>query len=60
MEKLEQITHQGANCYWDDIPLCDNPFESDGCHQPGLESEWQAWRDGWQKAEKEVMQSNVD
>lgn len=52
--RLEKFKREGANAYWDDISFCDNPY---GVCSPceGFEEEHQAWSDGWNQTEHELV-----
>lgn len=50
---LEKIKQEGANAYWDDICFCDGPY---GVYPAeGFEQEHQAWSEGWNQAEHELI-----
>lgn len=54
-QRLDEIRQQGANAYWDDIPFHDNPFICGNVGMEGFEQEFQAWADGWNQSDRELV-----
>lgn len=53
--RLAGIKRKGANAFWDDTPSHENPFICGNYAREYHEDEFQAWMDGWNQAEYEIM-----
>ena len=61
---LKDIEQDGVNAYWNDISFHECPYLFGGKEsfvygsndsKPGYEHEFDAWKRGWNKAEREVI-----
>lgn len=55
MTTLDEIRQQGANKYWDDVPFSENPYICGHGAKEGYEKEFQAWADGWNQSDRQIM-----